>query len=288
MKPLSPYRAASEGFRLIWREPKAVLAWMVLWFATFSAAAWAAAISPGPARFDRHGEASFSQIADRFGTFGALVVMLFLAVWLVTAVAAFRAVLHPDQRRWFYLRFGFDEARLGILTFAAFLAALAFGGAPAYLVLILASPIMSAVPALTRYVATGGAIVTVWIDIWLGVRLSLIAVETYSERRFHLTAYWPVTGGRFWYLFACYFLFFLIFLGITAISLAAGSILYETAVTQVGNGDLFRRGGILIIAGVLAALTAGFWTLTWTIFCACQAYAFRDIVGEGRDGVAPA
>ncbi|HXV01040.1 MAG TPA: hypothetical protein VG166_11125 [Caulobacteraceae bacterium] len=287
MKPLSPYRAASEGFRLIWREPRAVFAWMALWFATFSAAAWAVAISPGPARFGGRGD-SLGDIAARFGTFGGLVVMLFLAVWLVTAVAAFRAVLHPAERRWFYLRVGLDEARLGVLTFAAFLVAAALGGAPAYLVLVLASPLMHAVPALTRDIATGGALVTVWIDIWLGVRLSLIAVETFSERRFHLSAYWPVTGGRFWYLLACYLLFFLIFLGITGLSLGVGSVLYEIAVTQVGNGDLVRRGGLLLIAGALAVLTAGSWALSWTIFCACQAYAFRDIVGEGRDGVAPA
>ena len=56
---------------------------------------------------------------------------------------------------------------------------------------------------------------TVALDVWLGVRLSLIAVETFSERRFHLTAYWPVTRGRFWYLLAAYFLFFLVFLGLT-------------------------------------------------------------------------
>jgi hypothetical protein len=217
-----------------------------------------------------------------------LLVLMFLTVWLVTAVATFRAVLHPDDRRWFYLRLGLDEARLGVLSFAAFLAAVAFGGAPAYLVFVLASPIMSAVPALTRDVATVGALVTVWLDVWLGVRLSLIAVETFSERRFHLTSYWPVTGGRFWYLLACYFLFFLIFLGVTAVSFAAGGVLYETAVNYVGAGDLVRRGSVLAIAGVLAVLTAGSWTLTWTVFCACQAYAFRAIVGEGRDGVGPA
>ena len=288
MKPLSPYRAASEGFRLIWREPKAVCAWVGLWFATFSAAAWLVAASRRTAAPALGADADLGAIAHRFGPFGALVMLLFLVVWLVTAVAAYRAVLRPDERRWFYLRLGADEARLAFLTFVAFGAAIAFGGAPAYLVLILASPLMSAVPALTRYIASGGALVTVWLDVWLGVRLSLIAVETFSERRFHLTSYWPVTGGRFWYLLATYFLFFLILLGVTALSFAGGGVLFEVAVNQVGTGDLLRRGSVLAIAGVLAALTAGSWTLTWTIFCACQAYAFRAIVGEGRDGVAPA
>ena len=288
MKPLSPYLAVSEGFRLIWREPKAVLAWVALWFATFSAAAWVVAASRPDAAAVTRSDNDLVAVAQRFGPFGALLVVMFLLVWLVTAVATFRAVLRPGERRWFYLRLGADEARLGVLTLVAFLVALAFGGAPAYLVFVLASPIMSAVPALTRDIATVGALVTVWLDVWLGVRLSLIAVETFSERRFHLTSYWPVTGGRFWYLLGCYFLFFLIFLGVTMVSVAAGGVLFEVAVNQVGNGDLFRRGSVLAIAGVVAVLTAGSWTLTWTVFCACQAHAFRAIVGEGRDGVAPA
>jgi hypothetical protein len=288
MTPLSPYRAASEGFRLIWREPKAVLAWIVLWFATFSAASWVVAASRRSIVLGRRDNSSLDQIAHSLGPFGALLILLFLVVWLVTVVATFRAVLRPDERRWFYLRLGVDEARLGVLTLVAFLVVLGVGSAPAYLVFVLASPIMGVAPAATRLIAELGVLVTVWVEVWLGVRLSLIAVETYSEGRFHLGAYWPVTSGRFWYLLACYFLIFLASLGLSMLFAPAIALLTPTSMTRVGDATLLLRGGLLLQAGVLAALISAFWTVSWTIFCACQAHAFRAIVGEGRDGVAPA
>jgi hypothetical protein len=287
MTPLSPRNAAREGFGLLRREPRAFLAWAALWLATFSAAAWVVAAST-PLRLAHAPQpGSFGAVAARFGPFGLVLIAMFLLVWLVTAVAAFRAVLHPDQRRWFFLRIGADELRLGLVTLVACVAAVGVGGAPAYLVFMLASPIMSAVPAATRLVAEVGVVITVWLDVWLGVRLSLIAVETYSERRFHLMAYWPLTRGRFWYLLAAYFLYFLIFLVLTALFAPAIFVLTPNEVTVAG-GNLLRRTGLLLQAGVLAGLIAMFWTLSSTLFYACQAHAFRAIVGEGRDGVPPA
>ncbi|HEY2481901.1 MAG TPA: hypothetical protein VGI30_06865 [Caulobacteraceae bacterium] len=269
------------------REPKAFLVWTALWLATFSAAAWVVAVSRPVRVAHAHAPANLSDVASRFGPFAEGLMVMFLLVWLVTAVATFRAVLHPDQRRWFFLRLGADEVRLGLVTLVACVAAVGVGGTPAYLVFVMASPIMSAVPAATRVVAEVGVIATVWLDVWLGVRLSLIAVETYSERRFHLMAYWPLTRGRFWYLLAAYFLYFLIFLLLTVLFVPAIFVLTPNDLTAAG-GNLIRRTGLLLQAGVLAGLISIFWTLSSTLFYACQAHTFRAIVGKGRDGVPPA
>jgi hypothetical protein len=120
------------------------------------------------------------------------------------------------------------------------------------------------------------------------VRLSLIAVETFAERRFHLLAYWPVTRGRFWYLLGSYFLIFFIFLGLTALFVPVIIILTPNELTRAAGGDVSRSIGLLAQAGVLAGLISMFWTLSLTLFYACQAHAYRAIVGEGRDGVPPA
>ena len=287
MAPLSPRNAAREGFRLLRREPRAFLAWTALWLATFSAAAWVVAATKPAGVAHAHAPASLGDVAARFGPFAGGLIVMFLLVWLLTAVATFRAVLHPEQKRWFFLRLGPDELRLGLVTLIGCIGAVGVGGAPAYLVFVLASPIMSAVPDATRLVAEIGVVITVWLDVWLGVRLSLIAVETYSERRFHLMAYWPLTRGRFWYLLGAYFLYFLIFLVLTVLFVPAIFILTPNAVTVAG-GNLLRRTGLLLQAGVLAGLISIFWTLSSTLFYACQAHAFRAIVGEGRDGVPPA
>jgi hypothetical protein len=287
MRPLSPYQAAGEGFRLIQREPRAMIAWTGLWFVTFSIAAWTVAAGKPVALSPSAAAPTLGGVAAGFGPFWALLILLFMVIWLTTAVAAFRAVLRPNERRWFYLRFGGDEIRLGLLTIAAFLMAIPFGAAPAYLVFVLANPFMRFLPEATRDIAGIGVLATVWLDVWLGVRLSLIAVETFSERRFHLTAYWPVTRGRFWYLLASYFLFFLVFLGLSVIFAPAITIVFNTALAQGAAGGVAQRSGILLAAGVLTLLISLFWTLSSTLFYATQAHAFRAIVGSGRDGVAP-
>lgn len=284
MKRLAPYEAAGEGFRLIRREPRAFVAWTAIWFATFSLAAWIVAASR-PTSFGGPTRAGFNGLSQRLGPFSALLITLFWLVWLVTAVAAFRAVLRPTDRKGFYLRVSLDEARLGALTLGAYFAAIPLGGAPAYLVFLLATPFMHALPAAAGIIGWIGVLLTVGLDIWLGVRLSLIAVETFSERRFHLTAYWPVTHGRFWYLLAAYFLFFLVFLGLTVIF--APLVGLASRVGEGPSAGFAQRGGLLVQAGILTALVSLFWALSSTLFYACQARAFRDIVGEGVAGVPP-
>jgi hypothetical protein len=287
MTSLSPTAAAFEGFRLIRREPWAVLTWFLLWFSAFTIAAFTLASGQKVAVTDHGAYRGFGEIAPRFGPFAVVVIALFLIVWAVTTVAIYRAVLRPQDRRFFFLRLGLDEARLAIMTVAAFVLVLAFGSVPAYLLYVLVNPLMRAAPSLSRGIAPLGALATVCLDVWLGVRLSLIAVETFAERRFHLTAYWPLTGGRFWYLVSCYFIFFLMFLGVSIVVFGLDSFLFDTALVRVGGADLLRRTSVLGLAGVLAGLTSAFFVLSSTLFCACQAYAFRAILGGGKAGVTP-
>ena len=285
MPAFAPTAAALEGFRLIRREPEAALVWMVLWLTAFLFTAVVAATGEPVELASHGGYRSLEDIAGRFGPYAAISIGLFLLVWATTTVAAYRAVLRPDDRRFFFLRLGADELRLGVMTVTTFALVLVFGGVPAYLLLLLADPLMRALPALARDIATGGALVTVCVDVWLGVRLSLIAVETFAERRFHLTAYWPLTRGRFWYLLSCYFLCFLTVFGLTILFFIVGSLVSALAQPNQGAGGILRRTSVLGLAVMLAILTASFWVVSTTIFCACQAYAFRVIAADGKAGV---
>jgi len=287
MTALSPSSAAFEGFRLIRREPWAIVVWMALWLGALTAAAAAVASGQKVVIAEHGAYRELGEVARRFGPFAIAVMALFLLVWATTTVAIFRAVLRPHERRFFFLRLGADEARLAIMTIVAFILVLAFGSVPAYLLYVLVNPLMRAAPSLARDIAPLGALATVCLDIWLGVRLSLIAVETFAERRFHLTAYWPLTQGRFWYLLLCYFFCFLMFFALTLLVFSLGGLVYQTALEKIGAGDLLRRTSVLGLAGVLAGLTAAFFVLSSTLFCACQAYAFRAILGGGKAGVAP-
>jgi hypothetical protein len=285
MSAFAPTAAALEGFRLIRREPKAALAWTMLWLAAFLFTAVLVARGH-PVNLARHaGPGTIDEAVHRFGPFAAFSIALFVLVWATTTVAAYRAVLRPDDRRFFFLRLGADELRLAVMTVTSFVLIVLFGGAPAYLLLVLADPLMRAMPTLARDIATLGALATVCVDVWLGVRLSLIAVETVAERRFHLTAYWPLARGRFWYLLSCYFLCFLIFFALTIGFFAVGGLVYWLANPDLGAGNLLRRTSVLGLALLLAVLTAGYWVVSTTIFCACQAFAFRLIIQHGHSDV---
>jgi hypothetical protein len=286
MSAFNPALAAFEGFRLIRHEPRAVFVWMLLWLAAFLFTAVVVATGERVVIGAHAAGGGLADLADRFGSFAFLSIALFLLVWATTTVAAYRAVLRPQDRRYFFLRLGADELRLAIMTVSSFVLVLIFGGVPAYLLFVLVNPLMQALPAAARNIATLGAVATVVVDVWLGVRLSLISVETFAERRFHLSAYWPLTRGRYWYLFGCYFLCFLTVFGLSILFFIVGSVVSALAHPDLRPGAWLWRTRVLGLAAVLAVLTASFWVVSSTVFCACQAYAFRAIAQGGKTGVA--
>lgn len=285
MSAFKPTTAAMEGLRLIRREPGAVSVWLILWLAAFLITA--VIVSTGQRIvFSEHRAAStVGDIYRHFGPFAAGTMAMFLVVWATTTVAVYRAVLRPAERQFFYLRLGADELRLAIMTVTSFVLVLVFGGAPAYLLLVLADPLMRALPDMAREIAAAGALLTVCVDVWLAVRLSLIAVETFAERRFHLTAYWPLAHGRFWYLLSCYFLCFLMVFGLSLFFFFLGETAWAFARPEQGAGTLVRRTELLGLAGLWGVAAAAFSVASSTVFCACQAYAFRVIVEDGKSGV---
>jgi hypothetical protein len=269
--------AAAAGARLIQREPGAFVIWMALWLATVTLSALLVAFG-GAVPTD---PGVYHNLGARFGPFAVVLIATFLICWAVTTQAVFRAMLQPDERRFAYLRLGSDELRLAVMSLVAFVLILVLGGVPAFLLLALASPFMQAAPDLIKYIAVIGAIATIGVDVWVGVRLSLIAVETFAEGRFHLTAYWPLTRGRFWYLTFIYGVCFLLFLGIGAIvgGATAGLETAQVIIGQPHGADVFRRGALLAMAGLYALIFSASWVATTALFCAAQAHAFRAITG---------
>lgn len=69
-------------------------------------------------------------------------------------------------------------------------------------------------------------------------------------------------------------LFFLLGQGLTTVAPAV-----------LGEPNLLRRTGVMMLAAGLAVLTACFFLVSTTVFCACQAYAFRAIAAAGEEDV---
>jgi hypothetical protein len=286
MTAFSPLDAALEGLRVVRREPKAVLGWLVVWLVALIIVALVTLVTAtevGPPPPTAPGRMSGAVgLVRRFGPLWPFSVTTLLVLWAMTTTTAYRAVLRPAEHGWHLFRLSMDEVRIVVVSAAGFLAVLFLGAVPAFLVFVLVSPLMAAVPAFARDLATIGAVLTVCLDVWLAVRLSLIAVETFAERRFHLTAYWPLTRGRFWNLLASYAVWVLLFFTTLLLFGVAGFALgaVQSAVGVPHGADPLRRGALLGLAAVLAIMTASFFVMSITLFCACQAYAYRAIVDQ--------
>lgn len=282
MPAFSPTAAALEGFRVIRREPKAVLVWAALWVVVLSMISLIKAVTGNVASLNAPSHRSSMEILESFGPLAAVLVPALLALSVVTTAAVYRAVLRPHEKSWFFMRLGMDEVRLGVMTAIASVLVLVLGGVPASVLLFLLNPILAAVPTFARYIAIGGAVVTVALEIWIAVRLSLIAVETFAEKRFHLTAYWPLARGYFWRLLWAYILVGLEFLAFLLISFLA-VLLFGVVQGWIGDpqgADILRRGLLLGMAGVLAAFAAILLVIPSILVSACQAYAFRAFADD--------
>jgi hypothetical protein len=282
----SPLEAATEGFRVIRRAPRAVIVWGLMWLVWFSVTAGVVAAGQKVVVSNRIVHWTIWEIFRHYGPFAIVLIALFFLVLGMTAIASFRAVLNPEQGRFFYLRLGGDELRVAAISVMAFSLVAIFGGVPAAALIALASPLMRAAPTLARQIGVFGAGVTVCLEIWLCVRLSLIAVETFAEHRFHLSAYWPLARGRFWYLMFCYFIISVILFVIMILYFTSNEFLFGFAFNVIGNEGVVQRGVLLGIAGVLAVLAAAYLLLTIILFCCCQARAYLAITSAAPWGVA--
>ena len=289
MAAFSPLDAASEGLRMMRREPKAVLYWIAVWALALAAIgvieAWGA-----PAAAGRAGGAI--GLIRRLGPFAVVVAPTLLALGVMNTATVYRAVLQPNEHGWHLFKLGAEEARIavvhvvgGILIFLATLLLWFFLPGPASVLFFLASPLKGVIPGHVQLTAALGAAATVMLEVWIAVRFSLAPVESFAQPHFPLAGYWSLTRGQFWRLLASYLLVFLelaVFLIVFAvIGLVLGATI--SAVTNWSGPDLLRRILLLAMVPPAAVLGAALLVAPATLICACQAFAYRAIapaVGE--------
>jgi hypothetical protein len=214
--------------------------------------------------------------APHMGVFG-LLVPIFLLAFVVLWAAAYRAVLFPEQQRFFYLRVGMDELRLLgtmlILVVGGIVLTLLFGLVLGLVVGLIAMILGAAGSALISFL-TFVLLVGGWI--FLGVRLSLAGPLTILQHKVIIGPSWRATRGNFWRLFAAYLVIILLLTvvyGVVAL-VQMGSILPDmmrptdpaaharVLAWQAAHYSLSVSGLIAavvgsIIGGVAVALQAG-------------------------------
>jgi hypothetical protein len=252
--------AAFTGFRVVWRQPLAVLYWAALRFAVALAATLFITLSAG-AQFARVAEALWrmdeatldAHWAGAAPTFAVLAVGS-LVVDAVISAAMNRAVLRPEQSRFGYLRLAGDELRqLGLLAMMAILAmALIFGMAAvaAFIFALLGFAGGPGVMLLAFVILIPLFIVLI---VFAAVRFSLASAQTFASGRIDLFGSWAMTRGRFWPLLLSYGLALAMRLVVEALTFAIS--LFAVALLQGGGGDVLDGGAGPDFSSLAAAFT---------------------------------
>jgi hypothetical protein len=296
--------AAFEGFRLVRRNPIALVAWALLYAVLSLAVLFAMSNAIGPMiEWGERAEAlenatptqaevmavfqSFGEVI--FGLVWVLPVSLVVGAMLMAAVA--RAVLNPRAGGFGYLRLGMDELRvfvvslvLGILLFCGWLAVGVVVG-------VLAGIAGATGANWLGLVAVLGGLAGVAAIIWLAVRLSLAVPITVAENRFAFFDSFALTKGRFWPLLGMAVIAFVMVLVISLLAMIITLPLNimtgleswsfgSTASPEEMAAALDVTNPWVIVNALVEAVV---YALTVGVIYAPFAAAYRDIKGLGPE-----
>ncbi len=205
--------AAFEGFRLVRRNPLALVAWTLLYAVLTLTALFSLSNMMGPLEawtvqaeaLDGVDQPSLDQVMEMMAGLGAIMAQvswllpITMVVGAMLSAAVARGVLKPSSDAFGYLRLGMDELRVLVVTFVlglvmclfAFVAMLAFG-------LLIGVVRAAGGGGVAVSVGIIGFLALVWFFIWLSVRLSLAVPITVAEKRFAFFDSFALTKGRFW------------------------------------------------------------------------------------------
>jgi hypothetical protein len=274
----SPVQAALEGFRVLRREPQAVLYWLAVWAIALAVIGAIKAAGGGPAT---HTPARDTvSLIRSYGPFATILVPLLLALWVMNTATVYRAVLRPGEHGWHLFKLGSDEARIAVVSFCGMVLVAVFGSFPTYLLFVLFSPIFEAAPGHNREIALAGAFTTIVLDVWIVIRFSLAAVQTFAEERFPVADHWGFTRGYAWRLFVAYVLVVLEMLLVLVVLALVGGWVLGALVQLVGawrGPDLLRRALLIGLVPFVALQAAAFSVALSLLLGGCQAYAYGAI-----------
>ncbi|HEY8574055.1 hypothetical protein [Phenylobacterium sp.] len=241
MAGISGSQAFGSGFRLLGREPLAVLAWTLAYFilGVMPQLGMYAAVLPdllqimGGAK-----DGSDPTMADMMAL-NAKMPMLQLVSMLASLVsssvllgAVYRAVLEPENRRFLYLRLGVQELWIGLSLVVIY-------------VLMVLALLVAAIPvAIVAFIArsAGGGMALVLVGLlvlalfgWLAIRLSLATPMAFTRRTFVVFESWGRTQGHALKIFLVYLALFAL---IAAVELALALSVRGVLKSAVASGAM--------------------------------------------------
>jgi hypothetical protein len=286
--------AINEGFSLIRRHPGSVLLWglarmalavgvIALYAPVYFSIFQAVRAGAGPAAFQNNPQILAVQ------SLSYLIDVLQLGVSAVVSCAVFRAVLHPEQSQFGFLRVGATEFFVAVLLLGA---GFVVGIGLVFVILIAAIVIalLAVMHLVWAAVIVGivAAIAAIAVLVYLGLRFSMVGPMIVEDGKFHLGESWALTKGHVGSLFMIglllvvvalvaeiVFIIVLVAIGAGALTAIAGGLSNVPVLFQEPPQVLLSRlGPVLVIAaviwipfvGCMGAITAAPW-----------ARAYRDL-----------
>ena len=307
MPEFSITQALGAGFRLIGRNPLAVVAWgfLQLLITTGPLILLMAAIAPG----------MLSRAGDPAGTAAAAgAITMLQPIFLIASIVAnaivfsaiYRAVLTPQDDRALYLRLGRAEVSQGLLQ-----AVLLVGMIILFFVVALVFAMMFGVAFVSMMAAgrggagqwpavgLGGFLIglgTLLVFWWLALRLSLSGPMTFADRQFRLFESWTMTKGQSLRLFGLSLLLLLMVLLLYIATILLSGVLMVVLALFLGgmaNGmnpagveQMFAQWGaaaMIPLFLLVAAFGCGIYGMFLTVMIAPWAEVYRQLSGRTVD-----
>jgi hypothetical protein len=294
MAQISIGGAVESGFKLIRHRPLAILSWglvqALLLAATFALfapfyalmlQAGASGQNPAEAMQAMNGQILQTQALSY------LVDLIEVVAGAIVNCAVWRAVIHPDQGRFGYLRLGAPEFFFGVLIIGAyiafFVAFIAVGVVVGIVIGVLIFSHAVAVAVILGIVAVIAALVGI---VYVALRFSLVGPMMVDDGQFHLGESWALTRGHVGALFVISLVVFVILMaielvfvivlfaiGLGAVSALAGG-LQNIPVWARQPGEL---GHLAPLLAVFAALWIPLGGVVFAILGAPWARAYLDL-----------
>lgn len=308
--------AALEGFRIGRERPKAMLIWAAASL-VISLGSSVAMISLFGGTMTELMEMSQTQSSDpaaameMMGQIGLLYLFILpvaLLIFSIFTAAVYRTVLRPSDSAFGYLRLGATELRMAAVIAVLFLLSLVVTVA-AVIVIALIGAMIGAAVGMGGEGGVGAAMIfgvlivvlyigMIFVSLAFWTKFSLAGPMTFAEGRIRIFESWGATKGHFWKLFGCYILAGV--LGVV-VSLLGGAI---SMALMLGLGGDVGSGGFLAMMEAMQAdytslaafftpailvnlvVSAVFSALTYAIFLAPPAVAYREIVARNSPALA--
>lgn len=285
--------AAFEGFRVVRRQPMALVFWALFYLVVMVAAlamvgGSVIGLMGAAETLEQSGATSFEDVMPVLSGYMAifaviLPVSLIASAMIYAAVA--RAVLRPSESAFGYLRLGMDEVRVLVVSIVLTILFIVLSFVVFGIVGMVAGMSAAAdMPALWLVVVLL-VCAAIALFVWLAVRLSLAIPITMAERRIAIFDSFAVTKGRFWPLLGMALLAFVMSIVVSLLgSLVAMPIQLATGGVN-GLAGLEGEGIPTILQAAWPAIAA--WVVINAVISALQvavvyapfSAAYRDIKG---------